>query len=112
MNQPIQLVINSTVVVLDGKKKIPIQLNPFTVVSHILCCLIGIPINVFMAGAIICIKDLRCKPRNVLLLGLSLSNLSSFLPVLVEFVYSTLYDKEELYVFYVAIASVYRTSSF
>ena len=64
-----------------------IQINVFVMIAHFVCCVIGIPLNVFIASVIVSMRRLRSKPRNILLLGLILSNLSAFVPVLMEFAY-------------------------
>ena len=68
-------------------RKSPIHLNPILMVTHLICCIIGIPVNSLIAFIIVYLRRLRKKPRNVFLFGLVLSNLSSFVPVLSEFAY-------------------------
>lgn len=103
MNETFQL---ETIVALDGRRKNPIHWNPFVVVSHLVCCIIGIPINLFLAVVIIYMRRLRSKPRNIFLLGLVLSNLSAFFPLLIEFAYFFFPKNEELCQIYVSIVGL------
>ena len=54
---------------------------------RLIMCVIGIPINLYAVGAIICNRDLRSKPRNIFLVGIFSSNLSFFVPVAFELIY-------------------------
>lgn len=103
MNETDQL---EHVIILEGRKKNPIHLNPFVIASHLICCVIGIPINLFIVVVILYMRRLRTKPRNIFLLGLILSNLSAFAPVLVEFAYIHFPRNEELCQFYVSIVGL------
>ena len=71
----------------DSINNSAIQINVSVMIAHFVCCVIGIPLNVFIVSVIVSMRRLRSKPRNILLLGLILSNLSAFLPVLMEFAY-------------------------
>jgi dopamine receptor D1 len=82
-----------------------IQINVFIMIAHFICCVIGIPLNVFIASVIVSMRRLRSKPRNILLLGLILSDLSAFVPVLMEFAYLH-FPSLELCRTYVAISGL------
>ncbi|XP_046447438.1 uncharacterized protein LOC124196407 [Daphnia pulex] len=82
-----------------------IQINVFIMFAHFICCVIGIPLNVFIASVIVSMRRLRSKPRNILLLGLILSDLSAFVPVLMEFAYLH-FPSLELCRTYVAISGL------
>lgn len=82
-----------------------IQINVSVMIAHFICCVIGIPLNVFIASLIVSMRRLRSKPRNILLLGLILSNLSAFVPVLMEFAYLH-FPSLELCQTYVAISGL------
>lgn len=75
------------VVTSSGAPQNPIHLNPIILVSHLICCFIGIPLNAFIAITIVYQRRLRRKPRNVFLLGLILSNLYAFVPAFIELTY-------------------------
>lgn len=94
------------VVLLDGQKKNPIYLNPFILLVHLICCIFGIPLNSFIAGLILHKQRLRTKPRNIFLLGLVLSNLSAFIPILIEFAYFHFPTNAELCHIYVAVVGL------
>lgn len=93
------------VIAVGGRKQNPIHLNAFVMVTHLICCIIGIPVNGLIACAILYLKRLRSKPRNVFMLGLILSNFSSFVPVLSEFAYYH-FPSDELCKFYVAVVGL------
>lgn len=82
-----------------------IKINVFIMIAHFICCVIGIPLNVFIASVIVSMRRLRSKPRNILLLGLILSDLSAFVPVLIEFAYLH-FPSLELCQTYVAISGL------
>lgn len=75
------------VVVMDGKSQHPIHMNLFIMMAHLACTLVGIPTNGFIFIKVLMLRHLRTKPRNIFLLGLLLSNLTSFIPVFVQFIY-------------------------
>ena len=93
------------VVVQNGTILNPIHLNVVVMTINLICSIIGIPINFFIACVIISMKRLRSKPRNISLLGLVLSNLSAFVPGLLEFSY-LLSPSDELCQLYVAIVGL------
>lgn len=94
------------VVLLGGQKKNPIYLNPFILLVHLICCIFGIPLNAFIAGFILHKQRLRTKPRNIFLLGLTLTNLSAFVPILIELTYFHFPQNDELCQIYVAIVGL------
>ena len=58
--------------------------NDFSIVSHIICCLAGIPLNAFIAYLILRFERLHRRPRNIFLLGIILANLMAFFPALLD----------------------------
>ncbi|EFX73279.1 hypothetical protein DAPPUDRAFT_110002 [Daphnia pulex] len=80
----------------------------FLIVTKSICCLIGIPLNVAIAISIIRHRQLRCKPRNIFLLGIVLSYLSFFLPAIIELIYWGLLPIEWVCQGYVALVGVPR----
>ena len=75
------------VVASNGATQNPIHLNGFVMVFNLICCIFGLPLNAFVAFLIIYMRRLRSKVRNIFLLGLVFSNMSAFIPVLIEFAY-------------------------
>ncbi len=86
MNQTEELLEN-VVTAFNGKRQNPIHQNGFVMIINFICCIFGLPLNGFIAFLIIYMRRLRSKARNIFLLGLILSNLSAFVPVLIEFAY-------------------------
>jgi dopamine receptor D1 len=80
----------------------------FLIVTKSICCLIGIPLNVTIAISIIRHRQLRCKPRNIFLLGIVLSYLSFFVPAIIELIYWGLLPIEWVCQGYVALVGVPR----
>ena len=102
MNETIEL---ENVVASNGKIVKPIHLNGFVMAINLICCVFGLPLNGFIAFLIIYMRRLRSKTRNIFLLGLVLSNLSAFIPVLFEFAYFH-FPSESLCEYYVAIVGL------
>ena len=95
-------------VVLNENKEIynPINVNTVSVIIKCLFCSIGIPLNVSIAATIIRLRRLRCSPRNVFLLGITLSYLSFSIPPAIELIYWGMYPIESVCHAYVAVAAV------
>jgi hypothetical protein len=89
----------------NGETYNPISLNPF-VTQKLICCLIGIPLNVTIAVTILRHRRLRCKPRNIFLLGITLSFLTFFIPAMIELVYRILLPIDPLCRAYVAFVGL------
>jgi hypothetical protein len=89
----------------NGETYNPISLNPF-VTLKLICCLIGIPLNVTIAVTILRHRRLRCKPRNIFLLGITLSFLTFFIPAMIELVYRILLPIDPLCRAYVAFVGL------
>ena len=89
----------------NGETYNPISLNPF-VTLKLICCLVGIPLNVTTAVTILRHRRLRCKPRNIFLLGITLSFLTFFIPAMIELVYRILLPIDPLCRAYVAFVGL------
>ena len=77
--------MDDTAFLMENSKKMhPIQVDVFLYVTHLLFFGIGIPVNVFIAFFMV----LWRHPRNIFLLGLILSNLTNFFPVVLQLIYA------------------------
>jgi len=88
----------------NGELHNPINVDIVSVVVKCLCCSIGISLNRSITFSIIRLRRLRCKPRNLFLLGITLSYLSFFIPPAIELIYWATYPVESLCHAYVAVA--------
>ena len=83
--------------------------NPITnigiasLIMKIVCCSIGIPLNISIAVTITCLRRLHRKSRNFFLLGIILSYLSFFIVPIIELIYWGIYQDESLCHAYVAV---------
>lgn len=69
----------------DGQRpQNPIHPSVPVFILHHVCSFVGLPLNLFVAAVIIQLKRLHRKPRNLFQLSLILSNLFSYLPILIE----------------------------
>lgn len=72
----------------NGEKLNPMNLiNFFLIVTKLICSLIGIPLNVLIAIAIIRLRRLHSKPRHIFLLGIILADLYAFVPIIIQLTY-------------------------
>ena len=71
----------------SGEPQKATEINAFLIITKVLSCFIGIPLNVFVAIIIIRLRRLHSKPRNIFLLGIIFSNLLTFVPALIEVIY-------------------------
>ena len=71
----------------DGKVQNPIDSNIFLLVTKCISSVIGIPLNLLVAIIIIRLRRLYSKPRHIFLLGIILSDLFIYVPVIIEFIY-------------------------
>lgn len=62
-----------------------LELNTFQSVSHVFLCVTGLPLNLLIIVVILTNKRLNQKPRNVLWLGVIVSNFFTLLTILIEF---------------------------
>ena len=77
--------VPAVVLAEDGKTpQCPIHPSVPVFILHHVCSFIGLPLNLFVAAVIIQLKRLHRKPRNLFQLSLILSNLFSYLPILIE----------------------------
>lgn len=84
----------------------PIIQNNFLMAIKFICCLIGIPLNISIAIAIIRRRNLRTKPRNIFLLGIILSYVSFFVPAIIELLYWGPYPIDSVCQSYVAVVAL------
>ena len=75
---------NSTIPSGTCSDSFPIQFDLFKSICHIVLITIGVPLNLFIAVVILTFKRLHKKPRNIVWLGVILSNLLTLLTVLIE----------------------------
>ena len=82
--------------------------NPITnigiasLIMKIVCCSIGIPLNISIAVTITCLRRLHRKSRNFFLLGIILSYLSFYIVPIIQLLYWELQTDESLCHAYVA----------
>lgn len=62
-----------------------LELDDFRSSSHVLLTVTGIPLNSIIVIVILSNQRLKKKPRNILLLGMSLASIFTFLTILIEF---------------------------
>ena len=93
------------VVAENGTVKNPIDRNAIFMTVELIISIVGILMNSAITCIIIFIKKLRTKPRNIFLLGIVLSNLTTSVRVLMEFSYF-ISPNQELCQMYVAIAGL------
>jgi len=74
-------------------------------VTHFICCLVGLPLNVLVGAAIVSLRRLRCKPRNIFILGIFNSNFLSLSTAVIEMVYY-LSPSEDTCSFYVSVVGL------
>lgn len=68
----------------DGQ--LPVDLDTLLIVSKLITCSVGIPLNLSVVIAVTCHRQLRNRPRNIFLLGISFSYLSFFVPAIIELI--------------------------
>jgi hypothetical protein len=84
----------------------PIDIDTILFVGYIVCCCIGIPLNMSIAITIIRFRRFHRKPRNIFLLGIIFSYLAFFIPAVIKLIYSGFYPNESLCQVYVALVGV------
>ncbi|KAK4029977.1 hypothetical protein OUZ56_022933 [Daphnia magna] len=90
----------------DGNIYNPINLHNIHIITKIIGCSIGIPFNLTVAFIIARDPHHRKKPRNILQLAVTCSNVTCFLPPIVEFIYWAASHSESVCQVYVAIVTV------
>jgi dopamine receptor D1 len=90
----------------NGEVYNPIEIDLTSVIGKIVCCSIGIPLNISIAVTITRLRRLHRKPRNFFLLGIILSYLSFFIVPIIELIYWRIYPDESLCRAYVAVIFV------
>jgi hypothetical protein len=78
-------------------------------ISKLICCFVGIPLNVSIAFTIIHHRRLHRKPRNIFLLGIIVSYLTFFIPAVIELIYWALYPDDSVCQAYTSSLSAYLT---
>jgi len=71
----------------NGTAMNPIDLNIVTLITHIVCCFVGLVLNLIMACEILRKRRLNSKPRNIFQLNLVLCNIFTLFTATVEIVY-------------------------
>ena len=89
----------------DGSLKLPIDINGILFVTHLVCCLIGLPLNIIIAMVIVKMRRLRCKPRNIFMLGIFNSNFLSLTTAAIEMAYF-LSPNDDICIFYVSVVGL------
>ena len=87
----------------NGEIYNPIEIGMTSFIIKIICCSIGIPLNVSSTVAMARLRRLHRKPRNLFLLGIMLSYLSFFIIPIMELIYWGIYPDESLCHAYVAV---------
>jgi dopamine receptor D1 len=90
----------------NGEVYNPIEIGMTSVIMKIVCCSIGIPINVSIAVTIIRLRRMHRKPSNFFLLGIVLSYLSFFIVPIIELIYWGLHPDDSLCRVYVSVVGV------
>jgi hypothetical protein len=75
---------NSSNSTTDGQ--LPVDLDTFLIVSKLISCSVGIPLNLSVVIAVTRHRQLRNRPRNIFLLGISFSYLTFFVPAIIELI--------------------------
>lgn len=84
----------------------PIFLNIFIVSFLFFFCLVGLPLNLFIAIRIVIMPHLNCIPLNILQLSLVLCNIFTLVVVTVELVYYYNPSSDEICKVYVSIVDL------
>ena len=90
----------------NGEIYNPIEIGMASLIIKIICCSIGIPLNISIAVTITRLRRLHRKPRNFFLLAIILSYLSFFIVPVIELIYWGIYPNESLCRAYVAVIFV------
>nr|CAH0103948.1 unnamed protein product [Daphnia galeata] len=98
--------IEEVVLTENGEVYNPIEIGIVSLITKILCCAIGIPLNVSIAVAITRLRRMHRKSRNFFLLAIVLSYLSFFIVPVMELIYWGIYPDESLCRAYVAVIFV------
>jgi dopamine receptor D1 len=94
--------IKEVVLTENGEVYNPIEIGIVSSIIKIVCCSIGIPLNISIAVTITRLRRLHRKPRNFFLLAIILSYLSFFIVPIIEVIYWGLDPDESLCHAYVA----------
>lgn len=78
---------NDGLLIVDGRVRAAISQDVPLILFRVVCSIIGVPLNVLIATAVLRLRRLNSKPRNIFLLGITFSNLTAFVPVLFEVIY-------------------------
>ena len=86
-NNVLQVEENVTAVVkFIFKPPSPINRDLWFIILKLILSSAGIPLNLLMTFAILRLRRFRCKPRNIFLLGISVSDLIACIPPMIEIV--------------------------
>ena len=89
----------------NGQVVSPMFLDIYIVTFLFFCCLVGVPLNLYIAITLIINPHLNDKPRNILQLSLVLCNIFTLVVVVVELVYYY-FPSEEVCLVYVSIVDL------
>nr|CAH0102016.1 unnamed protein product [Daphnia galeata] len=90
----------------NGEVYNPIEIGMASVIIKIVCCSIGIPLNVSIVVTIIRLRRMHRKPSNFFLLGIILSYLSFFIVPIIQLLYWGIYADDSLCRVYVSVVGV------
>ena len=83
----------------------PVDVNLFAAVVDIICCIIGLPFNFYMAATILCKKRLKKKAKNVVQLAIGFCDIFTLSMALIRIVYY-FHPSEELCLVFVSIGGL------
>ena len=78
--------VTSTLVKFIFRPSSPINRDLWFIILKLILSSTGIPLNLLMAFSILRLRRFRCKPRNIFLLGISVSDLIACIPPMIEIV--------------------------
>ena len=67
--------------------RIPVENNVYIISFEIFCFVIGLPLNLNMVWSIVTRETLNCSPRNMFVLGISVSSLAAFIQPMIEVIH-------------------------
>lgn len=91
--------------IIDGQVRSAIIQDIPLILFKVACSAVGVPLNILIACAILRLRRLHSKPRNIFLLGITASNLTAYVPVIFEIAYF-FYPQEAICKCYVALVGL------
>ena len=71
----------------NGSTRTPVDVNIVVFVVDCICCIIGLPLNFYMAATILCKKRLKRKAKNMFQMALALCDIFTLSMALIRIVY-------------------------